>query len=673
MSKREASQIAVAGIDIDAPRAKRRREAPSAEAGAPTKEQGGATSVKLTIKKEGDALETVTEDPEVVKEKGLKVWQMVKDAVNKEGRSLSNDFLRLPSKRQYPDYYQQIKRPVSLEEIKTQLDTSAYTSLEDLKQDFETCFRNAKRYNIKESQIWKDAKHLHKLVLKEYSKITGTPEDALADAGDDVEEHAGAPAGGSDDEGGKKKKAPNMIRLLKARLQKLIEKTDDSGRMLSTEFMDLPNRKQWAIYYKTIKRPQCLENIFKRLKRKEYHTASDFANDVELVFSNALEFNQDHTGIWEDALVLRDYFRQIMSDLPAPYTLPAYSSPAAKIRFKMPTTAAQSSAQQPSAALATSPPANGSPSSGTVRIPAQHAPAPNGATALEASKSPVLAPIPSKVVPASANVLSQPTQPVVSSTAPPTPVPVTLQLKPIAPTANAQPASFIQPAYTTAYTHYSNTVYNHSPAQPMVAGPSSAIAPLAVSQSHTPTAPSTATSLQPTSTPDVSSHRQLRCAILVTKPLGRRLELDQSDGVKTWAVRLQGESGVRIFGVSVQEEHDDQEDVESSSDEKGHEQEEQEEEQQPKAKQKRGRPRKKQKAADTLKPTEGAKGKNKSRISTKAASPQEEVQLKLNGVFVKGIDEAQEWDLELPVGSNIIELAEKGGVPWRVYLDRLSF
>lgn len=43
----------------------------------------------------------------------------------------------------------------------------------------------------------------------------------------------------------------------------------------------------------------------KKLKRKEYHTPTDFANDVELVFSNALEFNQEHTDIWEDALVLR--------------------------------------------------------------------------------------------------------------------------------------------------------------------------------------------------------------------------------------------------------------------------------------------------------------------------------------------------------------------------------
>lgn len=69
--------------------------------------------------------------------------------------------MRLPSKRQYPDYYALIKRPVALDDIKSKLERREYPSLEDLRQDFDTCFRNAKRYNMKESQIWKDAKFLH--------------------------------------------------------------------------------------------------------------------------------------------------------------------------------------------------------------------------------------------------------------------------------------------------------------------------------------------------------------------------------------------------------------------------------------------------------------------------------------------------------------------------------
>ena len=54
-----------------------------------------------------------------------------------------------------------IKHPIALEDIKNKLEARAYTSLKDVQHDFETCFRNAKRYNMKDSQIFKDAKFLH--------------------------------------------------------------------------------------------------------------------------------------------------------------------------------------------------------------------------------------------------------------------------------------------------------------------------------------------------------------------------------------------------------------------------------------------------------------------------------------------------------------------------------
>ena len=76
------------------------------------------------------------------------------------GRSLSFDFIRKPSKRLYPDYYELIQHPIALDDIKKQLDTGAYSSLEAVKNDFELCFSNAKQYNQTESIIFQDAKEL---------------------------------------------------------------------------------------------------------------------------------------------------------------------------------------------------------------------------------------------------------------------------------------------------------------------------------------------------------------------------------------------------------------------------------------------------------------------------------------------------------------------------------
>jgi len=79
---------------------------------------------------------------------------------------------------------------------------------------------------------------LQKLAVKEYNKMTGRNDDA-GDPDHEGEEHH---AGGSDDE--KKKKGTSLNRLLKTRLQKLVEKTDDEcvfrllpPKSLETDYM----------------------------------------------------------------------------------------------------------------------------------------------------------------------------------------------------------------------------------------------------------------------------------------------------------------------------------------------------------------------------------------------------------------------------------------------------
>jgi chromatin structure-remodeling complex subunit RSC4 len=78
----------------------------------------------------------------------------------RSGRNIALDFLKRPPKRLYPDYYQIIKHPIALEDIRKRLESNGYATLEAVKQDFELCFSNAKIYNMKESAIYRDAKDL---------------------------------------------------------------------------------------------------------------------------------------------------------------------------------------------------------------------------------------------------------------------------------------------------------------------------------------------------------------------------------------------------------------------------------------------------------------------------------------------------------------------------------
>jgi len=73
-----------------------------------------------------------------------------------------------------------------------------------------------------------------KLVNKEYARLTGvSPEEAkTADAENDGD-------AGSGDEGGRRKKTPNLSRMLKSRLQKLVDKTADECAFSRTLILDL--------------------------------------------------------------------------------------------------------------------------------------------------------------------------------------------------------------------------------------------------------------------------------------------------------------------------------------------------------------------------------------------------------------------------------------------------
>ncbi|KAF5385065.1 hypothetical protein D9615_001251 [Tricholomella constricta] len=604
MSKRELGQLNGAN-EIEGPRTKRRRET------AGVSSDVDVTSSDPIVSGGHDGGESCGVRKEEVQELGLKLWQTVKDAVNKEGRALSLDFLRRPPKRLYPDYYKLISQPIALDDIKKQLENGGYPTLEAVRQDFELCFNNAKQYNMKESDIWRDAKDLLKLVNKTYSKMVPADED-----GENL-----------DGDGKGKSKAPNLNRLLKSRLQKLVDKVDDSGRALSTEFMELPSKKDWPIYYKEIKRPQCFENIFKHIKRKEYHNAGDFAADVELVFANAMTFNQEHTGIWEDAKTLRDCFRILMSDMPPPYSLPEY---AVKPKIKI-----KPQPAQPSTSFSAVPPAQPvASSSQTLRIPAlkQAKVSPVSTPATPAVPFPAATETPPHALPPAVPA-AQPTQ--LSSMGVP------------------QPMQYMN----TTFSHYPNASYIPpvpAPAAPTASTSTSNLPTDTVLQAHS-TSNSPAPQLHP-------SH-QLKSVSLIIQPRGRSLHLDHEDGVKCWAMRLiPGETEVHVSQVAFL---GDGEEESSGGEEEGEH--EEEEEEGVNAPAKNGRKRGKAKGRGRPKGTTRAATKAKAATAKKKLKIGP-IQVKLNGgVVQEQEDETGKWIVSPAVGSSVLEVGESGGLVWKVY------
>ncbi|GJJ13366.1 hypothetical protein Clacol_007618 [Clathrus columnatus] len=537
--KRELGNIDAMGISTDLPRSKRRKQGSSAMS------PPGNANIEIAGVTNGEA--HTKDDKSLVKEQGFKIYNAVVNAKGEGDRVLSYDFQHLPPKRTYADYYILIAEPIALDGIKAKLDRGAYSSLEDVKHDFDTCFRNAKKYNMKDSQIWRDAKDLHRVALEEYMSIAG-PNDNIDILGSESDENDNDNDGDYEGEGknkspkGRRGRPISVIRLMRIRMQKLVEKTDDDGRLITEAFMELPDKKTYPIYYKTIKRLMCFETILKRIKRKEYTTISQFAADVELVFSNALTFNEEHSSIWEDAMTLKNYFRELMSDLPSQFALPEYSLNAkplpvqnGKLKLRLP---AFSPMQAQSTTENTS---NGAGTSLKVKLPPLAAAnVPMAAAAI--APAPVATQQPASSAPTTRQQAATKATPNIAPHPPLQP--------PLVPTPGT---TYLQPmTYSPLHPHQPQPQYQyHQPNMPIPQSTVNSISP----------SPSSST---PVSANVVFDH-PLHSMILKTMPLGRTIRLDSSEGVRTWVLRLsKGETKLDIREVKFLEDEESDEDEEES-------------------------------------------------------------------------------------------------------------
>lgn len=74
--------------------------------------------------------------------------------------------MKLPSKLEYPDYYEVISNPIDMERISQKIRASDYENLEELVADFVLLFDNACRYNEPDSQLYKDALVLQRFLFQ---------------------------------------------------------------------------------------------------------------------------------------------------------------------------------------------------------------------------------------------------------------------------------------------------------------------------------------------------------------------------------------------------------------------------------------------------------------------------------------------------------------------------
>uniref|UniRef100_A0A7N6FE90 SWI/SNF related, matrix associated, actin dependent regulator of chromatin, subfamily a, member 2 n=1 Tax=Anabas testudineus TaxID=64144 RepID=A0A7N6FE90_ANATE len=92
------------------------------------------------------------------------------------GRQLSEVFVQLPSRKELPEYYELIRKPVDFKKIKERVRNHKYRNVGDLEKDVMLLCHNAQTFNLEGSQIYEDSIVLQSVFKSARQKIAKAEE-----------------------------------------------------------------------------------------------------------------------------------------------------------------------------------------------------------------------------------------------------------------------------------------------------------------------------------------------------------------------------------------------------------------------------------------------------------------------------------------------------------------
>ncbi|XP_073430416.1 protein polybromo-1 isoform X6 [Dendrobates tinctorius] len=238
------------------------------------------------------------------------LYETVRSCRNNQGQLIAEPFFHLPSKKKYGDYYQQIKNPVSLQQIRTKLKNQDYDSLDQLEADLNLMFENAKRYNVPNSAIYKRVFKLQQLMQAKKKEL------ARRDL--DIEDGDSMISSATSDTGSAKRKSKKNVRKqrMKILFNAVLEAREPmSNRRLCELFMFKPSKKDYPDYYKIILEPMDLKTIEHNIRSDKYTTEDAMMDDMKLMFRNAWHYNEEGSRVYNDAHVLEKILKEKRKEL----------------------------------------------------------------------------------------------------------------------------------------------------------------------------------------------------------------------------------------------------------------------------------------------------------------------------------------------------------------------
>ena len=285
----------------------------------------------------------------------------------------SSLFRRIPNKRNLPEYHTIIPEPRAISTLKHKIQAKKYTSFAEYVRDFALIVHNAHVFNRPNSTPIKDVlvlksvfeEELNRLVergliakedtvfpdLGEIPDATPEPEPVTEDEEEDAEgedddeddepddsddegkgrrrRRVGRPSmtgrkrdrseegqkGGDGDARKRRGRPPRVDTPMEARIKAVLKGIrklrSGVGRLKVLPFERLPDKIQNPGYYVEIEKPIAVDLIKRKIKRKKYQSLELFMKDMETMFSNAMQYNEDESEIHKDAKELWEEAKKI--------------------------------------------------------------------------------------------------------------------------------------------------------------------------------------------------------------------------------------------------------------------------------------------------------------------------------------------------------------------------
>lgn len=217
--------------------------------------------------------------PKIIVTRCQQLFEAVRDYKEpKAGRQLSIIFLRLPSKADYPDYYEIIKNPIDMDRIQSKI--NKYNSLDEIVADFALMFENACTYNEPDSKIYKDALALQQICIQTKHKLRDM-DNLIPDVQSAVQE------------------------ILLSLFTAVYNLEDEEGRCLSDSLAELPEYDE-AEEKKV--RAISLDLIKRRLDKGLYKRLDAFQEDLFVVLDRARRLSRTDSQVFEDSIEMQLVF-----------------------------------------------------------------------------------------------------------------------------------------------------------------------------------------------------------------------------------------------------------------------------------------------------------------------------------------------------------------------------